>query len=115
MNPWPLVGGVAMSVRSESQIIRPVNAVPGDVIILTKPLGTQVAVNFFQWRKKPERWQRVENIATVEDAEEAVPHGDRVHDATQPQRCASHAQVRRALGDGRHGLWHLAPRPQPGQ
>ncbi|GLE06221.1 hypothetical protein PINS_up015463 [Pythium insidiosum] len=71
MNPWPLVGGVAMSVRSESQIIRPVNAVPGDVIILTKPLGTQVAVNFFQWRKKPERWQRVENIATVEDAEEA--------------------------------------------
>ncbi|GLE02455.1 hypothetical protein PINS_up011293 [Pythium insidiosum] len=49
----------------------PVNAVPGDVIILTKPLGTQVAVNFFQWRKKPERWQRVENIATVEDAEEA--------------------------------------------
>ncbi|TMW60187.1 hypothetical protein Poli38472_000229 [Pythium oligandrum] len=71
MNPWPLVGGAAMSVRSESEIIRPVNAVPGDVIILTKPLGTQVAVNFFQWRKKPERWQRVEHIATEEDAAEA--------------------------------------------
>ncbi|KAL8004649.1 putative selenophosphate synthetase, purM-like domain superfamily [Plasmopara halstedii] len=29
MNPWPLVGGVAMSVRSESQTIRPENAVAG--------------------------------------------------------------------------------------
>ncbi|DAZ94415.1 TPA: hypothetical protein N0F65_003444 [Lagenidium giganteum] len=71
MNPWPLVGGVAMSVRSESEIIRPENAVPGDVIILTKPLGTQVAVNVFQWRKKPEKWQRVENVVTVQDAEDA--------------------------------------------
>ncbi|GAB9466550.1 hypothetical protein Gpo141_00003922 [Globisporangium polare] len=71
MNPWPIVGGVAMSVRSESEIIRPVNAQVGDVIILTKPLGTQVAVNLFQWRKKPERWQRVAHLVTPEDAEVA--------------------------------------------
>lgn len=56
---------------SESQLIRPENAVPGDVIILTKPLGTQVAVNLFQWRKKPERWSRVDKVVSVEDAEEA--------------------------------------------
>lgn len=87
MNPWPLVGGVAMSVRSgtfhifsldntdrtrvESEIIRPIHAVPGDVLILTKPLGTQIAVNFFQWRLKPERWARVESAFTVGDAAEA--------------------------------------------
>lgn len=71
MNPWPIVGGVAMSVRSESQIIRPENAVMGDVIILTKPLGTQVAVNLFQWKKMPERWDRVENVVTREDADVA--------------------------------------------
>ncbi|EGZ27233.1 hypothetical protein PHYSODRAFT_321069 [Phytophthora sojae] len=71
MNPWPIVGGVAMSVRSESQIIRPENAVVGDVIILTKPLGTQVAVNLFQWKKKPERWHRVDKVVTPEDADVA--------------------------------------------
>ncbi|KAG7386666.1 Selenide, water dikinase 1 [Phytophthora pseudosyringae] len=71
MNPWPIVGGVAMSVRSERQIIRPQNAAVGDVIVLTKPLGTQVAVNLFQWKKKQERWQRVENVVTREDADVA--------------------------------------------
>lgn len=44
------------------------NAVPGDVIVLTKPLGTQVAVNLFQWRKKPERWARVADTVTLQDA-----------------------------------------------
>ena len=28
---------------------RPDQAVPGDVLVLTKPLGTQVAVNAHQW------------------------------------------------------------------
>ncbi|KAI9906553.1 hypothetical protein PsorP6_004834 [Peronosclerospora sorghi] len=71
MNPWPMVGGVAMSVRSGSQIIRPENAVVGDVIVLTKPLGTQVAVNLFQWKKKHEHWQRVDQIVTYHDADVA--------------------------------------------
>lgn len=30
-------------------VIRPDSAVPGDVLVLTKPLGTQVAVNAHQW------------------------------------------------------------------
>lgn len=45
------------------------NAVSGDVIVLTKPLGTQVAVNLFQWRKKPERWARVAETVTLHDAQ----------------------------------------------
>lgn len=47
------------------------NAQVGDVIILTKALGTQVAVNLFQWRKKPERWQRVAHLVTERDAKQA--------------------------------------------
>lgn len=67
---------VVMDVRwrhtsTESEIIRPVNAQVGDVIILTKALGTQVAVNLWQWRKRPERWQRVADVVTERDAEEA--------------------------------------------
>jgi len=45
MNPWPIIGGVANSICKMQDIIMPVNAVVGDVIVLTKPLGTQVAVN----------------------------------------------------------------------
>lgn len=30
-------------------VFRPDGAVPGDVLVLTKPLGTQVAVNAHQW------------------------------------------------------------------
>ena len=33
-------------------ISRPTQAVEGDVIVLTKPLGTQIAVNAHQWLDK---------------------------------------------------------------
>lgn len=49
MNPWPIIGGVAESICADSDFIMPVNAVPGDVLVLTKPLGTQIAVNAKQW------------------------------------------------------------------
>src|SRR3712207_4214825 len=70
MNPWPIIGGVAKSICKMEDIImyafffptllylkscllaficRPVNAVAGDAIVLTKPLGTQVAVNVRQY------------------------------------------------------------------
>ena len=51
LNPWPIIGGVAMSVVSSDEFILPVNSKPGNVIILTKPLGTQLAVNLHQWLK----------------------------------------------------------------
>jgi selenide,water dikinase len=37
-------------------LIRPENAVPGDVLVLTKPLGTQVAVNAHQWLHQHATW-----------------------------------------------------------
>ena len=65
------LGGVATSLRHESEFLRPENIAPGDVLVLTKPLGTQLAVNLWQWRAKPERWARVEAVATLELAAEA--------------------------------------------
>lgn len=44
-NPWPIIGGVASAAVREQDILRPVHAVPGDVVVLTKPLGTQIAAN----------------------------------------------------------------------
>ena len=45
MNPWPIIGGVANVVLKESEFTRPNYGQPGDLLILTKPLGTQPAVN----------------------------------------------------------------------
>jgi selenide,water dikinase len=51
----------------------PIHAQPGDVLVLTKPLGTQVAVNLQQWRDKQtpmwDKCQQDPNVAmTVEEA-----------------------------------------------
>jgi selenide,water dikinase len=72
-NPWPIIGGVATSVLSEKDFIRPENAVPGDLLVLTKPLGTQVAVNAHQWlTTKDDMWVEVASqVTTAEDVERA--------------------------------------------
>jgi len=72
INPWPIIGGVATSVRRAEEFILPVNAVAGDVLVLTKPLGTQLAVNVYQWfHKKNERWQSISDKITAEQVLEA--------------------------------------------
>lgn len=44
-------------------VARPDGAVPGDAIVLTKPLGTQVAVNAFMWWDRAvERWDKVKDL-----------------------------------------------------
>ncbi|CAH8518054.1 unnamed protein product [Schistosoma turkestanicum] len=49
LSPWLMIGGVATSVCSDSEYIMPDQAVSGDVLVLTKPLGTQVAVSVYYW------------------------------------------------------------------
>ncbi|GMR48607.1 hypothetical protein PMAYCL1PPCAC_18802 [Pristionchus mayeri] len=49
--PWLLLGGVATSVVTDEEMLRVDRAVPGDVLILTKPLGGQVSVNSYEWLK----------------------------------------------------------------
>ncbi len=40
MNQWPIIGGVANVVCHENEYIRPNGGKVGDVLVLTKPLGT---------------------------------------------------------------------------
>ena len=58
-NPWVIVGGVASSVCADHEYIVPNGGRPGDVLVRTKPLGTQVAVNAHQWLTQPDRLARV--------------------------------------------------------
>jgi selenide,water dikinase len=71
VNPWFIIGGVASSVVREEEIIKPVSAVPGDVLVLTKPLGTQVSVTAHQWLHLPVKWEAMEGVITEEDARNA--------------------------------------------
>jgi len=69
VNPWFTIGGVATSICSPSQFIVPENAVVGDVLVLTKPLGTQVAVQVHTWLDQPDRWNKVKDVITREQAQ----------------------------------------------
>jgi len=71
LNPWPIIGGAATAVCTKDDFIMPTNAVAGDVIVLTKPLGTQVAVNLSQWRYKEDMWKKVADIVSKEEAARA--------------------------------------------
>lgn len=71
VNPWCTVGGVASTVCPPSAIIMPEGATPGQVLVLTKPLGTQVAVNAHQWLTMPERWARIKDVTTEEEVRSA--------------------------------------------
>lgn len=71
LNPWVTIGGVASTVCQPNEFIVPDCAVVGDVLVLTKPLGTQVAVNAYQWLDQPERWNRIKLVVTEEDIRKA--------------------------------------------
>jgi len=64
-NPWVLLGGCATSVLPETNFIMPNSAQAGDVLVLTKPIGTQVAVNLHQWLDIDKN--RLENIKMSHD------------------------------------------------
>uniref|UniRef100_A0A7S1CND3 Selenide, water dikinase n=1 Tax=Bicosoecida sp. CB-2014 TaxID=1486930 RepID=A0A7S1CND3_9STRA len=67
LNPWPIIGGVAKSVCAEQDMIRPGGARVGDAIVLTKPLGTQVAVNAQEWRHSPKEWAKISDVVTEDE------------------------------------------------
>lgn len=68
MNPWPMIGGTAISVVDKKKVKFPNHAKAGDKLILTKPLGTQVCVNVVQWyiEQKP-NWEKSKDYITVEE------------------------------------------------
>uniref|UniRef100_A0A2K6JTZ4 Selenide, water dikinase 1 n=1 Tax=Rhinopithecus bieti TaxID=61621 RepID=A0A2K6JTZ4_RHIBE len=69
LNPWIVLGEVATTVCQPNEFIMPDNAVPGDVLVLTKPMGTQVAVAVHQWLDIPEKWNKIKLVVTQEDVE----------------------------------------------
>lgn len=79
LNPWPIIGGVATSIVRQGEFVPSDGAQPGDVIVLTKPLGTQVAVNVHQWRmehcgKGNKLWQKCidGNVISEQQAEDMM-------------------------------------------
>lgn len=50
-NPWPMMGGCAIAVVEDGDFVMPNHAQPGDALVLTKPLGTRMAINAMQWLK----------------------------------------------------------------
>lgn len=72
LNPWFIIGGVATSIVSQDEVISPDGALSGDVMVLTKPLGTQIAVNAHQWLdKQTDRWHKVQHVASAEQVNSA--------------------------------------------
>lgn len=66
LNPWPVIGGVATTICSEGEYVESDGAAAGDVVVLTKPLGTQVAVNVHEWRVRGNpRWTELERGGAV--------------------------------------------------
>jgi len=71
INPWMTIGGVATSICQPNEYIMPDNAMVGDVLVLTKPLGTQVAANAYQWLDVAEKWNRIKLVVSEDDVRKA--------------------------------------------
>lgn len=75
VNPWPVIGGVATTICAEGEYVKSDGAQVGDVVVLTKPLGTQVSVNVHEWRvRKTPKWTEItkRKILTEEQAEDMM-------------------------------------------
>jgi selenide,water dikinase len=73
LNPWPIIGGTACALCTEDEIIRPTGAAPGDVLVLTKPLGTQVAVNCQEWSHMVDKVSRITDVISCKKTAPAIP------------------------------------------
>lgn len=71
LNPWLTIGGVVTSVCADGEYIVPDAAQVGDVLVLSKPLGTQVAVNAYNWLENPELAARLKLIISEDEVKKA--------------------------------------------
>jgi selenide,water dikinase len=75
LNPWPIIGGVVTSIAHKNDVIDPKGGQLGDVLVLTKPIGTQVAGNVNQWLNiNPTRWEQAQQYVTKRQAIEAYEY-----------------------------------------
>ncbi|MEM2959767.1 MAG: selenide, water dikinase SelD [Candidatus Jordarchaeaceae archaeon] len=75
INPWPLVGGVASGIAHPDQIVTHKDAQPGDIIILTKPLGTQPAMAVYRGLREAAVAEQILELVSRKEAEEMVEKG----------------------------------------
>lgn len=75
INPWPLVGGVASGIAHPDQIVTHKNARPNDVVLLTKPLGTQPAMACYRGLLDPSVAEQILGLMSRKAAEEIVQKG----------------------------------------
>lgn len=76
-NPWPLIGGAASTIMKTGSVVRPDNLEPGDVLVLTKPLGTQIIGNMALWLLDDSRWNgTVSKLIDEETAKRALAMGE---------------------------------------
>lgn len=100
MNPWPLIGGVAMRVAAASEMIPQAGRMSaGDVLVLTKPLGGQVAVNLYQWLRRPSPLYEtcIRGVVSEEDIEKLY------HRATRSMARLNRHAARLMHSHGAHG------------
>jgi selenide,water dikinase len=68
MNPFPMIGGTAISTILREKVIFPNYAKVGYDVLITKPIGTQVAVNLMQWRNSDnEKWKKCLEFVTDDE------------------------------------------------
>ena len=73
LNPWLMMGGCATSICAPEEYIVPDAAIVGDVLVLTKPLGTGIALNCNQWiqNENQEKINKLKMIVSEEDTKKA--------------------------------------------
>lgn len=70
LNPWCIIGGIATAVCHKSELIMPYYAQAGDSLVLTKPLGTQLATNAFIWMtENSDNWKKLSAKFSTSDIE----------------------------------------------
>lgn len=68
INPWCIIGGIASAVCIKDEIIFPTKAIAGDSLILTKPLGVQLATNALIWMEEnSENWKKLAEFLCKEE------------------------------------------------
>lgn len=76
-NPWPLIGGTGSAIVRTASLLRPDRLQAGDVLVLTKPLGTQIVGNLALWMLDDSRWNNVvSKLIDEETAQRAVTLGE---------------------------------------
>ncbi|XP_022212931.2 inactive selenide, water dikinase-like protein [Drosophila obscura] len=75
---WFIAGGLASAYWSKRHLLERGNAVDGDVLVLTKPLGTQVAIDAYGCIGQPDRWERYKNVVSENDVDIAYQQAVRL-------------------------------------